>query len=311
MVNNWIGKMAYVPILLMIAVVLLLAGIVPSAGTTQGVFFSPVLWFFLVLLGLWSVVAAVWFWRRGFWFLWLHLAVGIGICGVLIGYFFGERKMIRVPYDIFTPTYLSEFAATSPRGQMGQAEMLKLPFSFCVKRFVVEKFPPNAYTLYQAIYREGGYSYEPISQLKPFEMIAEDGTPLGMCVSCCEVENMPDDLLTPIKVAELRGDNQWVWSFELPLDYGFFLRANQTAIKHYEATLEFEGESETQRLRVNHPVSKEGWLLYLMDYDQQRGSYIVLSVRRDPGRWLVIASIWMLIVSSFGLCLKRQRKEVC
>lgn len=309
MVKRWIGKMALVPILLIVLALLLSLGVVPSAGVTQGVFFSPILWIFIGFLGLWSVVAAVIFCQRGFWFSLLHFAVGLGICGVLIGYFCGERKMIRVPYDMFSSVYRSEFTATSARGKMGQAEMLKLPFSFRIKRFVVEKFPPKTYTLFQAIYREGGYSYEPISQLKPFAMNKEDDMQHGMYVSCRNVENMPDELLAPIKVADLRGDNQWVWSFELPLDYGFFLRANQTAIKHYEATLEFEGGGETRQLLVNHPISKDGWLLYLMDYDQQRGTYIVLSARRDPGRWLVISSIWMLIISVFGLCLKVQRKE--
>lgn len=290
--------------LMLLIALLVLAGVFPSEQETIGIFYSPVLWFFICLLALASFVIACFGYRRGFFFVVLHLSVALGVGGVLVGYFWGEREMIRVPYDRFRSDFSSQFPIVSAHATMNKEQkmVVDLPFKMRVKRFVVEKFPPKHYILYQAVQNGYGYNFEAIAKLSPFESVVDGSEETFMCLSCDKVENMPQALQQQkIVVAQRRGGD-WYWHFEADLGYGFQVRVEEPGIKHYEAEIEIQGIEETKKLGVNHPIFHQGWILYLMDYDRQRGTWVALSARRDPGRYAVIASIWGIIIATASIC---------
>jgi hypothetical protein len=72
----------------------------------------------------------------------------------------------------------------------------------------------------------------------------------------------------------------------------------------FEAFVEVaHGDARVEHvLRVNHPLSIDGWRIYLMSHSQTPRPYVVLLLRRDPGRLLVLAGIWCLILGVAGLC---------
>ena len=64
------------------------------------------------------------------------------------------------------------------------------------------------------------------------------------------------------------------------------------------------GESRTEPLAINHPFTHRGWRFYLMSYDREAQRYVWLSARRDPGRPIVIAGIWGILLGVTWLCWK-------
>jgi hypothetical protein len=81
--------------------------------------------------------------------------------------------------------------------------------------------------------------------------------------------------------------------------------------RHFEAALRLTGDGadENRRLAVNRPVTYRGWRFYLMSYDHNPEVCVTLTARRDPGRGVVIAGIWMVIAGTCLLGLRRVPAE--
>lgn len=128
------------------------------------------------------------------------------------------------------------------------------------------------------------------------------------------------DLVVPVKpdhiIRNVPGKNL----ASIPLGFGLGVPAFRVEYydkkrmmpSHFEADLRIEDGniSEIRVLRVNHPVSYRGWRIYLMSWenDPTAGEVltptgVVLTARRDPGRGLVIAGIWMLMIGVTLTCL--------
>lgn len=80
--------------------------------------------------------------------------------------------------------------------------------------------------------------------------------------------------------------------------------------KHFEASVVIynreEGTNIQEVLKVNHPLRVNGWKIYL----QSHGSGVVqLILKYDPGEYIALAGIWMIILGTILSCLVR-RKEV-
>ena len=98
----------------------------------------------------------------------------------------------------------------------------------------------------------------------------------------------------PVTLAEAAPGHQSV-----VLEDGSILQLAPPPDKWYEATLEIRsdnGEPQSRILAVNHPVVENGWRIYLTSYDRRQNEYVVLFLRRDPGRPWVVGGIFTLLV---------------
>ena len=81
--------------------------------------------------------------------------------------------------------------------------------------------------------------------------------------------------------------------------------------KNYEAKIRIipkNGNDFACLLKVNHPVSYEGWRIYLVSFGGNGKPFVQLSAKKDIGRGTVISGIWMLMAGTFIICLKRKER---
>lgn len=82
--------------------------------------------------------------------------------------------------------------------------------------------------------------------------------------------------------------------------------------KYYEATLLImpEGTRNVEEipLIVNEPHRESGWKIYLMNYDRVSESAVQLMMKYDPGEYITLAGIWMVIAGSVVMCLLKKRE---
>ena len=82
--------------------------------------------------------------------------------------------------------------------------------------------------------------------------------------------------------------------------------------KYYETTLLImpEGTRNIERvsLSVNNPHRESGWKIYLMNYDRITESSVQLMLKNDPGEYISLAGIWMMIGGTVIMCLLKKRK---
>lgn len=82
--------------------------------------------------------------------------------------------------------------------------------------------------------------------------------------------------------------------------------------KHYEAKLKFVKKGVEnpiyKSLTVNHPVEENGWKIYLMNYLEENGQTTVfIMLKYNPGEYVTLAGIWMIIVGSLIMCFFGKR----
>lgn len=81
--------------------------------------------------------------------------------------------------------------------------------------------------------------------------------------------------------------------------------------KYYEATLMIlpggSREIEEVPLIVNYPHRENGWKIYLMNYDQITESSVQIMLKKDPGEFVTLTGIWLVIVGTFVMCLLRKK----
>ncbi len=67
-------------------------------------------------------------------------------------------------------------------------------------------------------------------------------------------------------------------------------------------------ERQTYDLYVNGPHWQNGWKIYLMSYHQSTdGLQVSLLLKRNPGEWLTIAGLFMLLAGTFVVCFGKPR----
>ncbi len=96
------------------------------------------------------------------------------------------------------------------------------------------------------------------------------------------------------------------------LEDGRVIVKNEAPVKSYEAVcvIETDGKKEEYRLRVNEPISHNGWLFYLMHCDNEQGKQTVyVTARCAPGRPWVIGGMVALMISVAFWCWLPSRKE--
>jgi len=266
------NRMMAAVILMVLLVLFMLAGAVPSPdGTTAMIFKMPV---FIVLAGLLAGLSVYCAWKGGVGFrrvgfLLTHLGVVVIMVGALIGWGFGES------HDLVLPTGSNEFVREI---QQREGPSLPLPFGMVCRRFTTGYYDPS-YDLYEPILRNGNRDYRKVATHK---MSTSGELSLG--------------LLGRLGQAELFNPETMEWKNRVVLTNGWILQQVPPTPRVFAADLAFQVDGEPvreQKLAVNQPIEMKGWRFYLMSYDKQDNAYVVLTARRDPGRLAVVAGIWM------------------
>lgn len=254
-------------IVLMAAIVLfLLAGVIPSPSgeaLTQ-LFYSPV---FIAMGFVLSVALLLGVFKR--WkkpgFVLMHLGIVILLVGGFIGHLRAQKGSMTVGLN-YPPVN---------QMQMIDGTQVDIPVTVEALDFEVEHYPPR-YTRYVV---DG-------DDFTPGETFALD-------------ESAPEVMVEGfglVPLASFRMGRMWLPRVEL--SDGSILAQQALTPKRYETKLRFDGEHE-ETVIINYPVTYKGWRFYLMSYDQRQMQYVVLTARHDPGRPMVVAGIWMVIIGSF------------
>jgi hypothetical protein len=119
--------------------------------------------------------------------------------------------------------------------------------------------------------------------------------------------------LAAIAEGDLRdGDD---WREQVQVTGTTLLRRGPLTPRRFSARLIFN-DDDGSPIAVNHPVEHAGWRFYLTGFAPAAGGAegdphapawsVTLSVRKDPGRPMAIVGLWLLIVGTFALCLRRR-----
>ena len=274
--------MRFAVVILCAVILLLLAGVLPVGKglSATAVYTSPVMILLLALLSAASIKCC--FKRRPVGFILVHLGIVIILAGAFVGYIAGKKGTIQL--QMFRPVAASGLTGANP-----------VPFGFEVaaKDFEVKFYPP-VYHLYRELPRD---------QLQPGQMPFEKTAEYDMTgKDFIDVQG-----IGRIEVSNLWNDARGEWTSRRMLDSGSFLHLASQTPSHFGVTLQIaDGEKELELpISINHPAGYKGWRFYLTSYDQRSRSYVVLSARRDPGRGTVIAGIWIVMIGTFLLCLRK------
>lgn len=279
-----------IPVMI-VTVCFLLAGAVPISGGAQVVVFhTPAFIALMAVLAATLVVCSV---RRrlalrqiGFWL--AHLGVAAILLGGFLGHLRETKAQFRMP--------VGGERAVRYLGR-DEANRIDLEFGFTVKSLKVERYDPD-YELYrpQVSTHDGEERTEYV-----FERV----------VRLPDAGEMDLGPAGKLDVDQLRSNGEWV--LQRSLKDGWLLE-QRPVDKYYEAALavyedEHDEEPDEATLAVNHPVTCNGWRLYLMDYDDRpEQRTVTLLARRDPGRGIVIAGIWCTLLGVAAMCWLRGRR---
>jgi len=279
-------------LVLVIIVCFLLAGAIPIyKGAQTLVFRTPA---FIVLMGILGVALVVCSVRRrpglkqiGFWL--AHL----GTAAILLGGFIGHLKEVQVRF--IAPVDESQVAHYLGGPSGAPRDRIDLGFGLAVKSLTVERYDPD-YALYRPgpVTKDGGEATEYV--LERTVRLPKEG----------ELDLAPAGTLHTAKLK----DDAGAWVEQYVLENGWLLERQAAIDKYYGATLVLHGSGEQRdevTLAVNHPVTRNGWRLYLWSYDMAAQRHVTLLARRDPGRGVVIAGIWCLMIGVAAMCWLRGR----
>ncbi len=275
--------MIYSVVIMGLMVLLLLAGVLPApGGAPDGIFRSPV---FILLCGVLVGGLVLCCWQRLFRgrrkiaFILVHLGVAMILVGAFIGFLRGRRTNVVLPLD---GRSISGFQAPD------QHAIFETGFAVAATNFEAEYYEPR-YFLYRPA------SDDP----RGFEL-----------VDSFSFRNGTLDLgdLGIVAIDELQNPATGEWLRRKMLRNGWILHRGNRVAKSYRATLAFRPENRddaqtvTHVLEMNRPATYDGWRFYLMSYDTDNQRYVVVTMRRDPGRRFVITGVWMTIIGTVLIC---------
>ncbi len=241
---------------------------------------------FILLLVLFLIMLALCCKRRKFslkhlGFFTCHGGVIIILLGAWIGYFHSQTADIHVPVNAMHDVFLREF----PIDSQGR-DYFRLPFGIKAKDFNVDFYDP-VFRLFKPVPEKQEYDF-----VKEVRLGADDILDLGEY-----------GLYTR---AQLRDPTDADWLPFVSLTNEWVIQPHRGMPRHYEALLRFSGVNEDLPLEVNKPITHKGWRFYLMSYQEHHGFvFLLLSVRKDPGRGAVIAGIWVLMIGTAVVCFRK------
>jgi cytochrome c biogenesis protein ResB len=257
----------------------MLAGVLPAEGNQTMIFRTPV---FIGAAGVLAILSLVCSYKRRLkirnaGFLLTHLGIVILLAGALAGRLRGESR------DFILPVHPGRFFRELP---VRNGPPLVLPFGIACNRFTVDYYDPS-YDLLRPVEQDGKISYRTMST---HALSAQNRLNLGP--------------LGQLEKSDLIHSVSQAWHNRITLTNGWVLQRRSAMPRNFSADLAFQEEGKEireQTLAVNRPVVIGGWRLYLMSYDHQRLSHVVLKGRRDPGRTAAVTGIWMVMIGTLLL----------
>lgn len=274
----------YLTIILFAATVLfLIAGALPCPGGDSTLIFrSPV---FIAILAIISILSLYCSWKkiRHPHFLLSHIGAVVILAGAFLSFLFGKTTQFNMPV---MPAMLVDKIPAPEDAHWN------LGFSFSVADFRADYYNPD-YSLFipdkinkEEYKKAGTFSTEKIKVLD-----------LGKWGS--------------IPISNLKDEKTEKWTDSFTFDEGCVLMRENAVPKDYEAKIRVvpkNGTEFTSSIKVNSPVSYEGWRIYLVSFGGDSKPYVQLSAKKDIGRETVIAGIWMLMIGTFISCFKKKER---
>lgn len=201
--------------------------------------------------------------RENLWTPGMHAAIFLILVGACVDGTLCEQRSLICPVH---PT-------SSP--ELSVDEQQNLPFRIRVRRVEIERY--DASTSYAVLQARNG----------KFEIIGE-----------AEREG---DAVRFGKESWKLNDRKDAEGWVLPGGKGMrLLMRRPRPVREYRVYCHVgDGETNEELLRVNHPLSHDGWKIYLMDCTQE-GNAVRLLARRAPGRPGVIGGSVLLVLCAFG-----------
>jgi hypothetical protein len=271
-------------------VVIFLAGVLPGrGGDASAVFRSPATIGLLGLLCVLMIPCCLSPRRRYVAFVAVHAGVVLVLLGALMTHIGAVKQDAMVPL-------FREHALRTLR--LDDETRVQLPFGISATDFTVEYYPTD-YNLYRI---------PPVSPDDPGHGAAADAVFLR------KLALDADGSLDLGKLGRLGPEELPVpgegHSPNLMLDEEHVIQATRTVSLFSVQLILRDGEDDEriEPLTVNNPVVHRGWRIYLSSYDEHGRRYVILTLRRDPGRLLVASGLWTLVAGAFVLGLYRQHK---
>lgn len=275
------------------------------------------------------------FWTRDIPFLMNHLGLFITIVTAVLGNADMQRLKMTISQDA------PEWRAVDDRG-----EMHELPIAIQLKQFTIDEYPPklilidnqtgNAVDGQQAetllidsTFTEGQLGDWRIRLVKKLDYAApvlqEDSTYFeewmqtgAVSAVCVEADWHPS---TPAKRPYLKKSG-WITSGSYMFPYqmlkidqqvslAMMPREPQRYISRVEILTESGKDIETNIL-VNKPFSIDGWKIYQLNYDTQKGRWSEISILElvsDPWLPFVYTGIYMMLLGALLMFILAQRRK--
>lgn len=275
-------------LLLGVAVLFMVSGAIPAEGDTQTVVFRTPL--FVALMACIAGITTVCCVRRRIRlrsvpFLICHVGAVLILAGGFIRYLRGRDTQLAAPVS-----------GTHAIAQLTlpNDDTVRLPFSIAVLDFDVQFYPP----VYRLFRRQGPNGAD--------DGVAGDA-PVDLPVAGRDTVDLGELGTLAVDALRTAGGE---WRQHYLLTDGSQLERLSPTPRHFAARLRFtdaDGTTANRTVAVNHPVHHGGWWFYLQSYDPPTQRFVVLRVKRDPGRPMVIGGIWMLIVGCALTCWRRER----
>lgn len=244
-----------------------------------------------LLLGAATAFSALAVWKRKhFRFHWgsvlLHSAIFIIVLGAVIGFFTAQKITVYVLADPSAP--MADFLPLDEKDQT-----IPLDFSFNAGALEIDYYKPD-YLLYcrQAENPDKMELQKKLSWQNDRLVISEN------------------QVLEKSDLLDAHGN----FLPHLPLGEDSILMRQKPAVKEYRIPIRYQDNSDsrihTTVCKVNSPVSIHSWRFYLISQGSSpHGDYVELLAKRDPGRLVVIAGLWMLLLSPFWILTDKKRRE--
>lgn len=273
-------------ILLGLLVLFMIAGGIPIEGGAQTtVFRTPAFIALLVTLCALLILGCARYGRglRRAVFWPAHLGIVLILLGAGLGFLSGVSGHLAMPMGSWH---------MADRLPAGQGDSIPLGFGLSVRDFDVKHYDPT-YLLYHPKTDEA-------RKAEDYSLVTE----LALTVDGV----LPIEGYGEVPRSELWDVAASAWVPQLSLTNGWVLQRGRETPKEYTATLDIRKgrETETRVLKVNKPVTVNDWRIYLVSYEMHPRQYVQVFLRRDPGRRVVIAGIWLVIVGTTLLCWRRR-----
>ena len=321
-------------------VMTIIFGLTRQDATTQGVVgalgfsrmtsswsFNILLLYFTTTLGL-SVIEDIRYLRhRRLAAVLSHLAVFVVLVAGIFGS--GDKLRVSITTQLDKPVYVGVDRA---------GERVELPFSLTLKEFTMDEYPAKLYVLNSS---NQSSSREFLSVESVGATAVIEGWELTALQSLDMAGHMPDDdnyremkhvgaaPAVYIKARHLASGVEregWVscGSFIFEPSYLFLDEHLAVAMPRREAkrylsrvdVMDEDGKHHNFDIEVNHPARIDGWYIYQVGYDTQRGRWSAISVLecvRDGWYSAVHIALWMMLVAGVVMFItaggRKQGKE--